>query len=322
MAFFTWPPLSVGAAGLATEAQQIIQTALLTTMDASLTSLDGKDFATLTEQQAQTVLLTSLDGKDFATLTEQQAQTALLTTIDADTSALAGTVSGSELQVDIVSSALPSGAATLAEQQSQTALLNTIDADTGGLFGTVNTDGGIAGSTAIQVGGIAGGDFHRLHVSNQGNAGVELRVAIPAGTNNIGDVDVATLPVSYNTGAADASTQRVVVASDQILPILQQGKSVVTTVRNDYSSVNVGTVTWVELVASLSSAVTELEIFDSSGQTLELGIGAASSETRLILVFPGGNGRVPVAIASGARVSVRAVSATADVGEIDINFYS
>lgn len=99
------------------------------------------------------------------------------------------------------------------------------------------------------------------------------------------------------------------------------GKSVVTTVRNDYSSVNVTAGAWVQLVAALSASVTELEIFDSSGQTLELGTGAAASETRLILVVPGGNGRVPVAIASGARLSIRAVSATANVGELSMNIY-
>jgi len=40
--------------------------------------------------------------------------------------------------------------------------------------------------------------------------------ALPAGTNNIGDVDVLTLPVAYNSGAASATTQRVVIASDQM----------------------------------------------------------------------------------------------------------
>lgn len=45
----------------------------------------------------------SLDTTGLATESEQEAQTALLTTIDSDTSALAGTVDGTELQVDIVS---------------------------------------------------------------------------------------------------------------------------------------------------------------------------------------------------------------------------
>lgn len=43
----------------------------------------------------------------------------LLTTIDADTSALAGAVSGTEMQVDVLTSALPSGAATSAKQDTQ-----------------------------------------------------------------------------------------------------------------------------------------------------------------------------------------------------------
>jgi hypothetical protein len=43
--------------------------------------------------------------------------------------------------------------------------------------------------------------------------------ALPAGDNNIGNVDIVTLPVSYNAGVTDAQTQRVVVANDQTLPI-------------------------------------------------------------------------------------------------------
>ena len=51
---------------------------------------------------------------------------------------MAGCVSGTEVQVDVVSTALPSGASTLAEQQSQTSLLTTIDADTSSLAGCVS----------------------------------------------------------------------------------------------------------------------------------------------------------------------------------------
>ena len=51
-----------------------------------------------------------------------------------------------DLQVDILSSALPSGAATLAEQQSQTTLLGTIDADTSHLSDAYN-----AGNTSLDT---------------------------------------------------------------------------------------------------------------------------------------------------------------------------
>ena len=98
------------------------------------------------------------------------------------------------------------------------------------------------------------------------------------------------------------------------------GRTPFTTVRNVYSSTNVTSGAWVQLIASTGSATNAIDIFDSSGQTLELGTGAASSETRLILIYPGGNGPQPVVIPSSTRVSIRAVSGTASVGELDINF--
>jgi hypothetical protein len=72
-----------------------------------------------------------------STAAHQVTQTALLTTIDADTGALAGCVAGTELQVDIVSSALPTGGATLAEQQTQSTLLTTIGTNSTTLAGCV-----------------------------------------------------------------------------------------------------------------------------------------------------------------------------------------
>jgi hypothetical protein len=64
-----------------------------------------------------------------------------------------------------------------------------------------------------------------------------------------------------------------------------------------------------------------LEIFDSSGQTMELGMGASGSETRIALILPGGNGQIPILIQQGTRLSVRAVSGTASSGELDLNAY-
>lgn len=53
---------------------------------------------------------------------------ALLGTIDADTSTLAGAVSGTEVQVDVISSALPTGAASAANQTTEIAHLAAIEA--------------------------------------------------------------------------------------------------------------------------------------------------------------------------------------------------
>lgn len=89
--------------------------------------------------------------------------------------------------------------------------------------------------------------------------------------------------------------------------------------RNDYTGVNVTVGAWVQLIASTAAAAKGFCLFDSSGQTLELGVGAAASESRKFIIQPGGpSGFIPLAIASGSRVSIRAISGTANAGEIDL----
>lgn len=98
-----------------------------------------------------------------------------------------------------------------------------------------------------------------------------------------------------------------------------QGKTYADSARNAYASVNVTTGAWVQLIASTAATCNALAVFDSSGQTLELGTGAALSETRKLIIPPGGvDGMVPLLIPAGTRVSIRAVSGTANTGEIDI----
>lgn len=230
------------------------------------------------------------------------------------------------------------------------------------IAGTVSTSeqavsaDGAAGLPAVSkvVAGYDGANVRTMHVDAAGDVQVDLASSLPAGTNNIGDVDVLSLPggltgytedTAHTTGdfgimpfavRRDADTSLVDTDGDYAplqvdangalkvsgtIGVTASGKTVVTTVRNDYTSTSVTTGAWVQLVASLGATVTELEIFDSSGETLELGTGAAASETRLILIVPGGNGRVPVSIASGTRLSIRAVSSNASVGELDINIY-
>lgn len=84
----------------------------------------------------------------------------LLTTIDADTSTIAGAVSGTEMQVDVVTSALPSGASTSANQTTIIGhvdgiegLLTTIDSDTSVLATAVYTedDASVANPTGNQL---------------------------------------------------------------------------------------------------------------------------------------------------------------------------
>jgi hypothetical protein len=93
-------------------------------------------------------------------------------------------------------------------------------------------------------------------------------------------------------------------------------------VRNNYATTNVTTGAYVQLIASTTSAYTAVEVFDSSGQSMVLAIGAAAAEVDQFYIFPGGNGRVNVNIATTQRISVKAISGNATTGELLINFYA
>lgn len=288
-------------------------------------AITSADLATIagavsgTEMQVD--VLTSALPTGAATEAKQDSANTLLTTIS-------GAVAGNEMQVDVVTSALPSGAATEAKQDSANALLTTIDADTSALAGAV-------AGTEVQV---------------------DIVASLPAGNNNIGDVDVTNLPatvdtnsgaagastlrsvlatrheavatplavqlstgsaaIAYGTGVAGSTVPRVVIASDSPAA---RGRSYSDSARLAYSSTSVTTGAWVQLIASTAAEINSLMLFDSSGQTLELGTGAAASEARVLIIPPGGfDGPVPLRIASGTRVAIRAISATASVGEINI----
>lgn len=90
---------------------------------------------------------------------------------------------------------------------------------------------------------------------------------------------------------------------------------------NDNSSTNITTGAYVELIASTSTTVSEIEINDTGGRWYYLATGAAASETDILLITPGGNGRIPVTIAAGTRISIKAIDGTADAGYVGINLY-
>lgn len=102
------------------------------------------------------------------------------------------------------------------------------------------------------------------------------------------------------------------------IPQAQAAVSAGTGVRTDYSSTAVGTTNWVVLVSLLSYPGKQVHIFDSSGQTLELGIApadaAANAEVRQMIIPPGG-ATLSLPIPAGYRISIRAISATANAGE-------
>lgn len=155
-------------------------------------------------------------------------------------------------------------------------------------------------------------------------------VSLPTGAATSANQTTANSSLSSIDGKLGSLGQKtmsgsapVVIASDQsAIATKSGGATLVTKSRNDYTSTNVTTSAYVQLVASTASAINAIEIFDSSGQTLVLATGGAGSEVDQLYIFPGGNGRIPFTIAASTRVSIKAVSGTASVGENTINYYA
>jgi hypothetical protein len=127
-----------------------------------------------------------------------------------------------------------------------------------------------------------------------------------------------TLPESLTLGQARQAlkTIRVVQASNSPQGA---GRAYADSAYLSYSSSNVTTGAWVELDASTAATVNQFYVFSSCAETLELGVGAAASESRVFLIPPGGiDGIVNLAIASGSRLSLRGVSGNCTTGQITL----
>lgn len=186
-----------------------------------------------------------------------------------------------------------------------------------------------AATSALQTSGNSSLSSIDGKLNSLGAHTIATSVAVNIASDQVVPVSATSLPLP--TGAATAANQTTANASlssiDSKLTspltvtgtIKAGGKAAVDKARNDYSSVNVTTAAYVQLIASTAGTATEIFIFDSSGQTLVLAFGAAASEIDQIYIVPGGNGTVALAIPAATRISIKAVSATASAGEIDIN---
>lgn len=194
---------------------------------------------------------------------------------------------------------IPPGLATEAKQDTQISRLDTLITQTDGIEGSLSSIDTKTATAAKQ----------------------------DTGNTSLSSID-GKLPASLGQKAKTGSLS-VVLASDQDTVTVAGSVAVtdfprlnsVTLYRNDYTITPVTTGAYVQLIASMPAAVKEVEIFDSSGETLVLAIGGAGSEVNKVYIFPGGNGRIPLQIAATTRLSVKAVSNNATSGELTINFY-
>ena len=250
-----------------------------------------------------------------ATAALQTSGNAILTTIDADTGSIAGAISGTEMQVDVVaalptgsnaigklaansgvdigdvdvtSSALPSGAATSALQTSSEALLTTIDADTSSLAGAISgTEMQVDVVAALPTGSNAIGKLAANSGVDIGDVDVLSLPALPAGTNTIGNVNInAIAPVDFlDSGVIDSSTANIATGG--------------TTV-----------------VSTLAANCTEIEVVDDIGEYMSMRVGGVVKA-----YLPLGGGRVKVTLSATDAVQLYSEIGTAiSSGKIAINF--
>lgn len=102
--------------------------------------------------------------------------------------------------------------------------------------------------------------------------------------------------------------------------------------RVDLTSSTITTAAWTELVASLDKPCTAVQIYYTGIGILRLSKGAAGQETAVpqtnkpnelpLYIVPGGESHmVPLELAQGSRLSVRALDQNVSVGELVINFF-
>lgn len=90
-------------------------------------------------------------------------------------------------------------------------------------------------------------------------------------------------------------------------------------IQNVYSSTNITTAAYVQLVASTTNVINTLHVFDSSGQAMTLGIGASGSEVTTLYVPPGGD-TYTLHIPAGSRLAYKALTANATAGYLLMSF--
>jgi hypothetical protein len=280
-------------------------------------------------------------------LTALQAIQASDASMDAKTPALVAgrtPVDGSGVTQPISAAALPlpAGASTSALQTTGNTSLNSIDTKTPALGQAVAASSvpvvltaaqlsTLTPLTSVQVTQTSGANLHvnvdnfpatqavsGTVTANQGAAGAAAwKVDGSAVTQPI---SAAALPLP--AGAATSANQTTMQSTLTTIAG-NTGKAVGTAIANApvlnaYSTTNVTTATYTQLIASTTAAANTVDIFDSSGQAMILAVGAAGSEVVQYFIQPGGNA-FKLAIPAGSRIAIKALTANATSGYITLN---
>jgi hypothetical protein len=329
MTVFKFPvqPVTFSAgAGLATEAKQDSSIVLLT-------SIDGKDFATQTTLAVVAGDTTSIDSKIPANLTVtstrllvdgsgvtqpvsaaslplptgaatsalQTSSEAILTTIDADTSIIAGAVSGTEMQVDVLTMPSVTVTATDLDIRDLTSVSDSVSAVQSGTWNITNVSGTISLPTGAATSAL----------QTTGNSSLSTIAGAVSGTEMQVDVLTSALPTGASTSALQTSSEAILTDIESntnpvdVVDLLDS-----TLVDTSSTNIPASSGGFLEVVASSAAAVKKVQIVEDIGEFYGIYTGAAASEV-LVAVAPLGGGFVDVAIPASTRISLRALENSA-----------
>lgn len=297
--------------GAATLAEQALQLTQETNTATSVASIDTK---TLTAGQktmaASYPVVLASDQSSIPVAATLQASSAVIGHVIVD--------SGTLTAVTAITNALPAGSNVIGHVISDTGSTTAVTQATGSNLHMVVDSGTITAVTAITNALPAGSNI----IGN-----VRVDQTTPGTTNGVAIAQVGANTVLTGNGVTGTGSLRVTLASDTSTntnPFSTNQKGLATAnapITNDYSSVNVTTAAYTQLIASTTSATTYVDIFDSSGQAMILATGGAGSETVQAYIPPGGDS-FSFAIPASTRVAIKALTATATSGYILLNLRS
>lgn len=290
----TAPAVSIDTTGLATTAKQDAQTALLTTIDADTSVLAVTDFATEAKQDAMITAIEAIPGGGGVQYTEGDTDTTITGTAvlwEDASNTLRVPSSAKPFPVEIIAGAGSGG----------TAAADDADFTAGTTSGTPAM--GVYESTPTSV---TDGDLGTVGIT-QGRrlkTSATIDAALPAGTNNIGDVDV--LSSALPTGASTSAKQ------DTIIGHLDGVEGLLTTIDGDTGNISTKIDTLAGAVTGTEMQVDVLTMPSVAVTNAGLTELAAAIDTELQVDVVG-------ALPAGTNaIGKLAANSGVDIGDVDV----
>lgn len=220
--------------------------------------------------------------------------------------------------VSVSSSALPTGAAT----EATLSALAAEDFATETTLDAVNTKLA-AIQTAVQLldNAVNGSNQLDVAIADVGDAATEATLSSIDGKDFATDTTLAAqsakLPASLGPKASSGSLS-VTFASDQTTAP-SSALDVIDFVRIDFSSSNISTSSYTELISSTSAITRKISIFLGTGTPMYLAVGASSSEVDKFIISPGMDRTIEVNIPAGSRLSLKSIGSAITASTMIVN---